>query len=355
MKVIVHVIDQLGIGGTEILLRNTLIRLREYDHVVVYLNGENNFLPIQGDIPVYCLTHNKKRHFLRSVFRLRKIIKHHRAKIVHSHLLWSTLITRLAKTRKVRTICSLHSVMSEDAFRHSKLVKLIERMTVGRQSAIIGVSSFVMQDYLRQIPFKGVVHLLYNFVPSFFFVNNPRLLNCRDTNHLKCLAVGNLKTVKNYKLILEAFSLLPRDGFELDIAGEGDERELLSKMILQNDLEVKLLGHCDITVDFLKRYDIFIQASSYEGFGIALAEAVAVGLVPVISDIPVHREITGGNAIYFSIQDPMNLASKLSDIWENGVSESTMNACRAYIENIASETTYFNKLRSIYESELNNY
>lgn len=43
--------------------------------------------------------------------------------------------------------------------------------------------------------------------------------------------------------------------------------------------------------------DIFVSTSRFEGSGYALIEAIACGAVPVVSDIPSFRALTGGGAI----------------------------------------------------------
>lgn len=44
---------------------------------------------------------------------------------------------------------------------------------------------------------------------------------------------------------------------------------------------------------------IYVSASLYEGFGIPLLNAIRLGAHPVVSDIPVYREVAGAHARYF--------------------------------------------------------
>ncbi len=44
---------------------------------------------------------------------------------------------------------------------------------------------------------------------------------------------------------------------------------------------------------------IYVSASLYEGFGIPLLNAMRMGTHPVVSDIPVYREVAGSHALYF--------------------------------------------------------
>ena len=40
---ILHIVDGIGIGGTEVLLKNTLPLLPNYSHIVCYLDVKNIF------------------------------------------------------------------------------------------------------------------------------------------------------------------------------------------------------------------------------------------------------------------------------------------------------------------------
>lgn len=54
-----------------------------------------------------------------------------------------------------------------------------------------------------------------------------------------------------------------------------------------------------------------VSPSTYEGFGLPVLEALACGTAVVASDLPVHREITGGHADLVEVGDVDALASAL--------------------------------------------
>src|SRR5262249_37644583 len=55
----------------------------------------------------------------------------------------------------------------------------------------------------------------------------------------------------------------------------------------------------------------FVYPSIYEGFGLPPLEAMACGCPVAVSDIPAHREVGGGTAMYFDPFSPQDLSSKL--------------------------------------------
>jgi glycosyltransferase involved in cell wall biosynthesis len=57
---------------------------------------------------------------------------------------------------------------------------------------------------------------------------------------------------------------------------------------------------------------LFVFPSVYEGFGIPILEAMAAQCPMVISDLPVFREITENQSLYFN---PNNAESIATEIW----------------------------------------
>ena len=74
-----------------------------------------------------------------------------------------------------------------------------------------------------------------------------------------------------------------------------------------------LLKHHEF-VDSLKNYDIYLSASLSDSTSVALLEAMAVGLFPVVSSIEGNREwITDGvNGVMFEPGSPQSLADALN-------------------------------------------
>jgi glycosyltransferase involved in cell wall biosynthesis len=77
--------------------------------------------------------------------------------------------------------------------------------------------------------------------------------------------------------------------------------EAVQREIAHSPLEghVHLLGRVehDRIESFMRAADIFVLGSHAEGSGVALIEALATGLMPVVSDIPSFRAITGRGAV----------------------------------------------------------
>lgn len=102
------------------------------------------------------------------------------------------------------------------------------------------------------------------------------------------LAVGRLNVVKNYKVLLHAFSQLAdqyRD-WDLVILGEGPERASLESIIRDRALGGRAFipGIAGNVGEWYARADLYVMTSLSEGFPMALAEALAHGLPAVSFD-----------------------------------------------------------------------
>lgn len=158
--------------------------------------------------------------------------------------------------------------------------------------------------------FKSKV--IYNGIRKFFF------------EHTVDMAVGNgiagtvgrLDYLKGHHLMIAALPAVIAQipDFKLEIIGDGDEMERLK--MLAADLgvanHVVFHGRINRVLDLEIKWGLFLFASNEtEGMGIALAEALALGLPVVVSDTQVMREVVGAAGIYFKNGDVSSLSSAI--------------------------------------------
>lgn len=144
-------------------------------------------------------------------------------------------------------------------------------------------------SWARKIVDETRVHTIPNFVepPSGRVEDTP--LGIPQAGRL-ITAAGRLTRQKGFDLLIEAFSRICRDkaDWSLAILGEGDDRghlqELASRLSLQD--RVFLPGRIGTIEPVLRRSDIFVLSSRYEGFPNVLLEAMAVGLPVISTDCP---------------------------------------------------------------------
>jgi len=108
-------------------------------------------------------------------------------------------------------------------------------------------------------------------------------------------AAGRLSPEKGFDIAIGAVARLVAAGHdvELQIAGEGDDRQRLASCIRAHGLEdrVRLLGHCADMRSFLGSIDVFCLSSLREGLPNVILEAMAMQL-------PIVATTAGGMAAF---------------------------------------------------------
>lgn len=104
------------------------------------------------------------------------------------------------------------------------------------------------------------------------------------------VAMGRLIPEKGFDLLLRAFAQVSPQfpTWQLVILGEGPERPRLEQLTQHLNLTnvVKLPGLAKNPFSVLEKADLFVFSSRSEGFGVALAEALACGVPAVSFDCP---------------------------------------------------------------------
>lgn len=101
------------------------------------------------------------------------------------------------------------------------------------------------------------------------------------------VAAGRLTSEKGFDVLIEAFGLLPRTlEVRLIILGEGKERTHLEDLIRSRGVSssVSLLGYVSNPLPFMRMADLFVLPSRYEGFPMALVEALYCGARIIATD-----------------------------------------------------------------------
>lgn len=96
------------------------------------------------------------------------------------------------------------------------------------------------------------------------------------------LAVGRLAPVKSYSLLVEAWSRIAplHPAWRVELHGSGPEQARLADQVRRLGLERSfyLMGHTADIGQAYARAAIFCHPARFEGFGLAVAEALALGL-----------------------------------------------------------------------------
>lgn len=110
----------------------------------------------------------------------------------------------------------------------------------------------------------------------------------RDEGRLDLISVSRLERKKGLHRVLDALARLDARDYRYRIVGEGPYRgELERRAKLAKLSNVEFLGRVD-NATLVRHYassDVFVQPSDYESHSISLIEAMAYGLVPVVTRV----------------------------------------------------------------------
>lgn len=105
--------------------------------------------------------------------------------------------------------------------------------------------------------------------------------------------------------------------YVLNIIGDGPYKNVIEKYIDKNDLHSKVkvyekLSRKDL-ISFLKRQDIYLNFSEFEGTSLAMLEAMAKGCVPVVTDVSGVDDfiLNGVNGFVSDIGDIKKMADNI--------------------------------------------
>lgn len=227
--------------------------------------------------------------------------------------------------RGIPVITTIHDLIAENntgSDRRDRLETEPKANSIRRASAVICVSETTkigVEEVFPEARDKTVVIPLG--VSPRFFVND-RVARDAQTEPF-ILYVGQRSGHKNFLALLRAYgsSTRVRSDFRLVLFGGGK----------LNSHELQMLGHHRIppkkllliSGDDEKLRGLYATAAAFvfpslaEGFGLPLIEAGASGCAIFASDIPVMREVTGGEAIFFDPSDPGDLMAKLETYLPN--------------------------------------
>jgi glycosyltransferase involved in cell wall biosynthesis len=252
--------------------------------------------------------------------------------IDHTNLL--LIITKMLFLLKIPLIISVRTNVKERYKKQNKiqnfLIKILYKLRAVNKIVTLsnGVKEILIKNYYIN---KKKIITIYNGINSkevkskikeelnlgiIEIFQNPKII--------KFITMGRLIELKGHKSLITAFSKVKKHlpNSRLFIIGDGPLKEEYQSLI--NDLNLKdhiiLLGLVKNPYKYLANSDIFVFSSLFEGFGMAILEAIACGLPVISTDCETGpREIlnNGEYGMLVRVDDSDDLAEKMITLAKN--------------------------------------
>ena len=344
MKKIVHITNDLQrLGGVQRLLVDLMtLQNNDFKFEVILTRGKNEYVDELKALGVQVF-HKRDLGFFGVIKRLNA------ADLVHTHLYPSIYIAYFTNTPTIVTEHNPHYRRRDIPF-----IKTLESVIYKKFKKIVCISEGVKTKFLESIKASNSkAYVINNGVNLERFSQTVKTLSA-DAKVINIGMVGRFAPQKDIKTLLKLMTLLD-DRFVLNLAGDGELRSEYEDYALSLGVsnKVKFFGQVNDIPTLLNSLDVYIQSSHWEGFGIAVVEAMAAGLPSFATNVKGLNNVVVEQGL-FEVGDTHTLAAKINVLvndtnYYKEQSVAAVNKAMSFsIKNTATEHT------QIYNSVLNN-
>ncbi|MEG2748812.1 MAG: glycosyltransferase [Acinetobacter sp.] len=321
---ILYVITGLGGGGAEKVVAGLADEMSKLGHQVkiAYLKGQVIVCPENSEIELIDLGLESVKNSKVAYKNYKQLLKEFQPDIVHAHMVHANIFARISRIfcPIPKLVCTAHSNNEGGKGR-----MLAYRLTHHLSDLTTNVSLSASKNFeaLGAVPKHGIT-TVYNGINLARFHKSERSdqemrvsLGLSD-NDLMFLAVGRLHEAKDYPNLFHAIEILLKQDDEhknihLFVVGDGDLKPELEKLLIDKKMnnQVHLLGRRNDIPQLMSAANLFVLSSSFEGFGLVVAEAMACNTFVVGTDCGGVKEVMGDMGILVPPRNSVDLAEAL--------------------------------------------
>lgn len=317
-------------GGVEknlFIISNYLAdKINEITLITASKEFNNKFKKIKIINPKFNGFKNRRIRYLMCIFELIKLLLTKKKIVLFSFQanLYCIIVCKIFRTKIIIRSNSSPSGWSQNFIKNfifNKLLKLADRIIV---------NSFDFKKELKK-KFKVNSVCIYNPLNKKEIIKkskNITKLNFFDNlkkNTLKILTIGRIVDQKDQITFLKAINYLKLHSnvkLKALIIGRGNLRQLLDNYIINKKLNslVKILNFKSNPYPYIKKADIFVLTSKFEGLPNVLLESIQLKKFIISTNCPTGpKEILNGNkgGLLFNIGNFKQLADKINQFYIN--------------------------------------
>jgi N-acetyl-alpha-D-glucosaminyl L-malate synthase BshA len=226
------------------------------------------------------------------------VVQHEALDLLHMHYAiphaTSALLSRQildTQGERVPLVTTLHGtditlVGQDPSFRP------VVNYSINQSDGVTAVSEYLRQETKKHFDIGCDIEVIPNFIDTERFQR-------AEKDHFKqalcpegekvLVHVSNFREAKRAPEVVEVFSRLRAEGFDLKLllVGDGPERTATQRLARERNVhdDVRFLGKQEPVEEILSIADVFLMPSGSETFGLAALEAMACGVPVVASNI----------------------------------------------------------------------
>lgn len=329
---IMHLVLRPRFSGAEVLVRDLCLEQSEMGHELAFVAmspSEESFKPQLERLSSAGVTLILPDSNLGRIGRLNHIYKSAMSfdpDVIFAHSIIPALYSRIADFKKRRVVSVLHAASNNDYNRMTWALseKVVRHLSAG----VIAVSEEGKKNYTSQFFCGKPVTTIRNGL-DFSAAKRAAALRKNKAKGNIILQVGRITPVKGQHNTIEAIAKLVRKfpdiklklaGLVEDIAYQQELELLVSSHGLESNIE--FLGPRADIFDLLANADLYAMPSYAESQGIAMLEALAVGIPVVATKIDVFNEFKEMHGVWLTAPGD---STALSDAIESALTNETVN------------------------------
>lgn len=249
---------------------------------------------------------------------IEKGIKEFKPDIIISHHLWvlTSLVKKMMPDMKVIGVCHGTDIRQfkkcpqyrEYVLKGCRLIDWVLALNDEQKKIIHNIYS---------IPRKKIITIGGGYNKDIFYPS--RIVPFQKDDCIKLIYAGKLSFSKGVLSLIKAYNMLEinKDEIELSIVGSGagEEKREIEEVGNKSKLKVKFLGEVAQKElgEIFRQSHIFILPSFYEGLSLVTIEALASGLMAVVTALPGLKSFLGDEINNSGIIEYVDLP-KMNDI-----------------------------------------
>lgn len=327
---VVHYIGVIQDGGAETLVKDYALMLdREKYRVIVVAgyenkNSANSKILREQNVEIKTIFPNDGfitkaiLHTIDEVVvckRLRKILKELKPDVIHVHLsIMRYLIPIIGDFPNTKIVFTCHNLpyLFFDNPKRPKEKKAAQYLIRERNMHIVALHDEMAAEIRELLDYTNVTTVHNGINLDRFQIHEHCKEDLRAKFNIPANAfvighVGRFNFQKNHSFLLRVFKKVKEicNEAHLLLVGDGELESQIRGFLKENGLDssVTILSHRDDIPDLMNIMDVFVFPSIFEGLGIVLIEAQAVGVRCVVSDAVPKEAFVTDNIVALSLED----------------------------------------------------